>query len=434
MLRKVMQMTIPKGMFLRKTVWYSRKDVPKPLHGIIGVTSLQRAHTTDFKQSVILHYQAMAEFEQRIVDGWAKLARPPVTPWLQFKIPPRQYEPITLAIESPKQMIIHTRPEGLQRPTGLKPQQVIEKWKLARDPSRSSVNEAERAMQRFITLNGDLVMSAYTVQHARAWRDYIIATDSAFGTKKKTFNAVTILFRYAWKEEIVTTKPFERVSLERPRRARAAKRPGWTLNDLQTWFGSPVYTEGYRPRLGEAAFWIPALGLFMGCRLGELCQADLADIELDGIPRLLIRPSDEDDDEDAKSIKTDESARIVPIHRRLIEAGFLDYVDTLDGTKLFPKVRPDGRGRWSGRFTNWFAAYRRKLGIDQRWTDFHALRHTQKTAANSAGLTEIEHDAITGHTNGSVGRTYIHPSVAKLKEAIDKIDFDVTMPRWTRGS
>jgi integrase len=426
-----MDMTIPTGMFLRGKTWYTRKDVPKPLRAILGKTSCQHRLGTDFKQAVILHYRMMAECEQEIANARAQLARPPVDPWVQFKVPARQYKsPLTLAVQSPEQVIVHPRPESLQRSTGLKLQQVVDRWALARDPSPSSVNEAERAMRRFITLNGDLVMPAYTVEHARAWRDYIAATDSAFGTKKKTYAAVTNLFRFAWKNDFVQTKPFERVQLERPRRARAAKRPEWTLSELRTWFGSPVYTEGYRPKLGEAAFWIPAMALFMGCRCGELCQADLADIERDGIPRLLIRPSDEDEDEDAKSIKTDESRRKVPIHRRLIEAGFLDYVDTLDGSKLFPKVRPDGRGRWSGRFTNWFATYRRKLGIDQRWTDFHALRATWKTAARGARIDPRLHDAISGHSDTVADIHYGGYPDDVLKEAIDLIDFDITIPRW----
>jgi hypothetical protein len=148
---------------------------------------------------------------------------------------------------------------------------------------------------------------------------------------------------------------------------------------------------------------------------------------------MMIRPSDEDDDGPGKSVKTDESVRKVPIHRRLIEAGFLDYVNSLDGSKLFPRVKPDSRGRWSGRVSNWFGEYRRKLGIVERWTDFHALRGTWKTAARGAKLEEEVHDTITGHANGSVGRTYGGIPTIDLKQAVDKVDFDITIPKWQAG-
>jgi integrase len=153
-------------------------------------------------------------------------------------------------------------------------------------------------------------------------------------------------------------------------------------------------------------------------------------VQRDGIWCMMIRPSDDDQDDVGKSVKTDGSERVVPIHRRLIEAGFIDYVNSLNGTKLFPRVRPDSRGRWSGRVSNWFGEYRRKLGIGERWCDFHAFRHTWKTAARGAKIDDHKHDAITGHENGSVGRTYGSIPIADLKEAVDRIDFDITIPRW----
>jgi integrase len=419
-----MDMTIPPGMFLRGTVWYTRKDIPEPLQPLIGVTSRQRRLGTDFKLARVQHYLTMAEFEQEIANARAELALPP----MQLTITRKDGTSQTTALKRAPDFIRALIPTGSKLP------QVFDKWVLARDPTTNTVNETQRAMRQFIALNGDLVMPEYTVKHARAWRDYIAAADSAHGTKIKRFAAVTNLFRWGWKNDFVQDNPFERVQLDRPRRARAAKRPEWTLSELRTWFNSPIYTEGYRPKQGEAAFWLPILGLFMGCRLGELCQADLTDLKEDsGIHYLMIRPSDEDEDEDAKSVKTEDSERKVPIHRRALDLGWLDYVATLDGTKLFPKVRPDSRGRWSGRFSNWFGEYRRKLGIDQRWTDFHAFRATWKTAARGMKLPEDLHDAITGHENGSVGRTYGGIPITQLKSAVDLVDFDITIPNWKKS-
>jgi hypothetical protein len=48
-----------------------------------------------------------------------------------------------------------------------------------------------------------------------------------------------------------------------------------------------------------------------------------------------------------------------------------------------------------------------------------------------AGLKEEIHDAITGHANGSVGRTYGGIPIAQLKVAVDKVDFDIVIPKWT---
>ena len=59
-------MAKPKGMYLRGSTWWARKDVPKPLRKIIGQTSLQRtletsdlsdakAHALDQKNSHTVH-------------------------------------------------------------------------------------------------------------------------------------------------------------------------------------------------------------------------------------------------------------------------------------------------------------------------------------------------------------------------------------------
>jgi integrase len=415
-------MTIPPGMFLRGTVWYTRKDVPKPLQALIGKTSFQPALGTDFKQAVILHYRMRAEAEQQIADARAELALPP----MKFTITRKDGTSQTTALKRAPDFIRALIPTGVKLPA------VFQKWAEAKQPTINTVNETRRAMGQFIALNGDLVMPAFTVKHARAWCDYIAAADSAHATKIKRFAAVTNLFKFGWRNDHIQTNPFDRVSLERPRKARAARRQDWTLDELRTWFSSPIYTEGYRPKYGEAAFWIPILALFHGARAGELCQMDRADIKCDGVPRMMIRPSDEDEDEDAKSVKTDESERIIPIHRRVIELGFLDYFNSLDGTKLFPRVKPDSRGRWSGRFSNWFGEYRRKLGITERWTDFHALRGTWKTAARGVKIDPRVHDAITGHSGSVADKHYGSYPDSVLKEAIDKVDFDVAIPIWKK--
>jgi hypothetical protein len=75
----------------------------------------------------------------------------------------------------------------------------------------------------------------------------------------------------------------------------------------------------------------------------------------------------------------------VPIHSAVIALGFLDYVASVKGKKLFPKMKPDTLGRWAGSWSKWFGRYRRDIGLGERWKDFHSFRHGWKTAARGAG-------------------------------------------------
>jgi hypothetical protein len=201
--------------------------------------------------------------------------------------------------------------------------------------------------------------------------------------------------------------------LERPKSAKKNKREEWETEELRTLFESPVYAEHERPKggAGEASYWLPILALYHGFRAGELCQLDTADVlKKAGVWCLSIRPSAEDAETDAdrhgKSVKTDTSIRVVPLHSAVIALGFLDYVQSVKGRKLFPRIKVDSIGRWSGNWSKWFSRYRNDIGLGGRWRDFHSFRHGWKTAARGAGIPKDIHDEITGHENGDVGSGY----------------------------
>jgi integrase len=73
-------------------------------------------------------------------------------------------------------------------------------------------------------------------------------------------------------------------------------------------------------------------------RLNEACQLYLDDIRQDNAGIWFISINDDAED---KSLKTKASEREVPIHSKLIEFGFLNYVNqvrTLGHKRLFPEL------------------------------------------------------------------------------------------------
>jgi hypothetical protein len=91
---------------------------------------------------------------------------------------------------------------------------------------------------------------------------------------------------------------------------RSMSRPSANL-----FFGSPVYTKGAQPTdgRGEAAFWLPLLGLYTGARLNELAPLGAADVTTDLA--------------EGRRLKTVGSRRSVPVHTELLRIGFTDFVD-----------------------------------------------------------------------------------------------------------
>jgi integrase len=182
----------------------------------------------------------------------------------------------------------------------------------------------------------------------------------------------------------------------------------YDIADLQKIFSSPVYTEGVRPvgGAGEAAFWLPLLGLWTGCRLEELGQALVADVQAaDGVHYLNISDLGE-----GKSVKTAGSRRPVPIHPDLIRLGFLRYIQDRrkqGDARVFPLLKKNSHGRWTQNWSKWWRTYARgTVGIADPRKVFHSFRHTFIRACREFGIEEEQRIAITGRAGGTVGRAY----------------------------
>ena len=432
---------LPTGMMWRGNKLVTRVDVPKVLVPIIGKTSLKKSlRTGDVAEAKVRHYPVMAEFE-RIIDKARKQLRGEVVPPADGPLPvvylSEQESQAYRAFQASKpenqirQMLTDARllPES-KKPISL--HQVFDQWKLERQPTLNTAAEYEGALKLFIAQNGYLSVDKYTIEHSRQWKAYVVnLPNKAHSTKGKWFGAVKTLFAFADRQEYLNTNPFAKIVLEKPKRAKETPRNEWDRDELQSFFSSPLYTEGLKYKVGEAAWWLPILSLYHGAAAGELCQLDHADLVVrDGIHCLKITPTAEDNEEGEveKSTKTGYRVRIVPLHKRLIELGFLEYARSVKGKKLFPKIRPDTRNRWSGYFSTWFRNYRQKHNLYRRWTDFHSFRHTFKTASRL--MPEEYHDALTGHAKTSVGRTYGSYPIRELKKHLDKVKFDVAIPKW----
>lgn len=220
-----------------------------------------------------------------------------------------------------------------------------------------------------------------------------------------------------------------------PRQSANASRQGFTADQLQAVFSTPIYTRGHRPRAagGEAAAWLPILALATGARVEELAQLRVRDVELFRESRLLLNIRSE---RGQTRLKTASSERVVPVHTDVAAAGFTRYVQRQRSRGeewLFPDLKRDALGSRSGQFSKWFGRWLRGVrgcGIDDPRVVFHSFRHTFKTLCRGAGLPEEIHDALTGHA-GSVGRTYGAVPIETLVAAVDRIEFPVSIPAVT---
>jgi hypothetical protein len=165
-------------------------------------------------------------------------------------------------------------------------------WKKSRSPSPTTLREFTYAIDRFIELHGDMPVEKIARKHVREFREALQelpvrrsgklqraklpelvewskqhpgARRVSAATVNKLLGGVQAVVVWARDNGLIPdhvpwADPFSNMRLDEPEPDRAP----WEPAELRVLFGSPVFTKGARPKAGrgEAAFWLPLLGLF----------------------------------------------------------------------------------------------------------------------------------------------------------------------------
>ena len=327
-------------------------------------------------------------------------------------------------------------PEPIQTTRLVQPQtgtltleELFEDWQRF-DPSRPArtINDVRRVIKDFQELIGKKSVEEISRQDIIRYRDDLISRGLRPKTIGKKITFICALFNVSINNGKLTINPAQRIPIPK---SDCRHRLPFDIDDLKYIFRSPLYTRGKRlgRRIGEASVWIPLLALFQGCRVEELAQLLVVDIQkIDGIWCIVIDDMPGENGEQ-KRLKNTSSRRRLPLHPQVIETGFLRYVEQLrikGEVRLFPDLRADRFGKFSAAFSKAFMKYLRKeLGITDPRKVFHSLRHTFRDACREAGLDEEIADALMGHSNTQrMGRRYGSSfSIRRLNEAICRIEY-----------
>jgi integrase len=145
--------------------------------------------------------------------------------------------------------------------------------------------------------------------------------------------------------------------------------------------------------------WLTWAGLCTGARLNELAQLTVDHIHHHGgIPYIHF--------DESMRLKTSACVRSVPLHSKLVELGFLDYVNSCSGP-LFPGVTQHSSGRYSDALSKAFRRHLEALGIKRPKLSFHSLRHTFADRFKVAAPREAEaRERLMGHDVPGVAGRY----------------------------
>ena len=223
---------------------------------------------------------------------------------------------------------------------------------------------------------------------------------------------------------IAGPKPKEKIPAEE-------KRNAFTADDIKAMLDHRGYTADSFEYSFQ--FWLPLLGLYTGARMGELCRINpMTDIKQSESGLCwFIDLMDYDDDE----IKNNQSRRRIPIHKDLIDAGFIEFIQRRQSAGqalIFPELANEREdGAINAKASRWFNdRFRKECGIESVprkivrtdvKKDFHSFRHTFAAYAITHGVDSKMLEYCQGHKSSQTSSQVLYVNFWGNKEAPDLV-------------
>ncbi len=232
----------------------------------------------------------------------------------------------------------------------------------------------------------------------------------------------------------VPSNPFDGLNVKISGKARDERHP-FTHDELSTIFRSPLYTGcksvRYHNTLGnlipsdQGIYWVPLVGLFTGCRSGEIIQLRTEDVKAEG-GITYFEVTDEGEDLNLKNIG---SRRRVPVHKTLKDIGFLRFVEQQHKRKqkrLFPEMAKAADGTYSTAYSRTFSNTLKALDIKHDRNSFHSFRHCFEDACRNSRIPVDFINALQGHAQQGMAGRYGngHYGLQLLNEEMEKLAYD----------
>lgn len=235
-------------------------------------------------------------------------------------------------------------------------------------------------------------------------------------TKEAVLSALRLFFSFCEIQNAILpgSHPVTAAVLSQAKKARAKVATAgesyqpFTSDEIKKIFEPRTYLEATKGD-GEY-FWVPLLSAFTGARQGELVTLTLGRVGTEACDVPVLRVLDD-------AAKNTNSIRVIPIPDRLVDLGFLEYVETvralaatipgvsLDDVPLFP-FRKRGAtfdldpGKNVCRF---FGDHLKTKGLKpegksaSRLKVFHSFRHTVVSILDAHGVSFRDIQKLIGH-------------------------------------
>lgn len=187
------------------------------------------------------------------------------------------------------------------------------------------------------------------------------------------------------------------------------------------------------------AFWACMIALFTGARINAAITLQYKDILVkDGINCIQFRS-----DHKIKQLKNEASERLVPIHKQLLDLGFVDYVNKqkakskAEDTDFIIKKCQTKSGEYNNKFftrelSPFFTDIKVKTGNLDGY-DFHSFRKNLSIALQDAGVgATYINDIIGWEGKTTMEQSYSNHTLTQINDELNKFSYDFLKPHFTK--
>lgn len=236
--------------------------------------------------------------------------------------------------------------------------------------------------------------------HDKAFRDIRLAELQAYCDTKKSHNQasrfkalVSQMSEWAISRDHANRNYAESIVIKQSLDKKKDREP-FNRDEIEQVFAVDTY-----------AATIVKIGLYTGCRIGELLALKWEDVDLD--KRCFY----------VRKAKTENGVRIVPIHSRILP--FFEVLASKGNTYVFTN-KYGKKLSYEAYVSHYFNPLMQDLGLDH---NSHEMRHTLISIATIAGCNPTIIKKIVGHVSAEslTERVYTHIGVEDLLAEIEKI-------------
>jgi integrase len=290
---------------------------------------------------------------------------------------------------------------------------ILTGWTTETKPRQRTASEFRRAIDRLTEFVGTGDAAKITPENIADFKAELLKSGRSAKSVRNHLSAIGAVCGWAVRNRKLPSNPVSGITVKLKRRSSDGRRP-FTLDEAK------VILRAAKSETG-AKHWVPLLLAYSGARIGEVAQLTRDDVrQVEGVWCLDINENDD------KSLKNQGSARLVPLHPAVIEAGFVKQLEEIKaGSPLFPEFRKRDKGTRGDNATVKLSRWiRNSVGLDDpKLAPNHSWRHSFKDWCREANIRNELQDEITGHRPGTVARAYgsrQYP-VKVLYEAIKKL-------------